>query len=256
MTQVPFRTDTYESLQAETVMFPGQGGDSIRAYFARPLGDQPRPSVLLIHHLPGWDEWYREATLKFARRGYNAICPNLYERTGHGTPEEVAGMVRADGGVADDQVVADAEGAIRYLRSQPTANGKVGVIGSCSGGRHAYLVATRSSEPVDAVVDLWGGGVVARPEDLNEKRPVAPIDYTKDLQAPLLGLFGNEDRSPSAEQVDEHEAALKQLGKDYEFHRYEGAGHGFFYNHAPAYRQEAAVDGWNKVWTFFEKHLT
>ncbi len=253
---MPIQTDAYEALIAETVMVQGQDGDNIRAYYARPLGEGPHPSVLLVHHMPGWDEFYREMTLRFARHGYNAICPNLYERAGHGTPEEVAGRVRAEGGVADSQVVADSEGAIRFLRAQPTANGRVGVIGSCSGGRHAYLVATRSKEPVDAIVDLWGGGVVQKPEELTEKRPVAPIDYTKDLKAPLLGLFGNEDRSPAPDQVDLHEAALKEHKKDYEFHRYDGAGHGFFYYHAPAYRQEAAVDGWNKVWAFFEKHLT
>ena len=71
----------------------------------------------------------------------------------------------------------------------------------------------------------------------------------------MLGLFGNEDRAPTPEQVDQHEAELKKHGKKYEFHRYDGAGHGFFYYDRPAYRIEQAVDGWKKVFAFLEKHL-
>lgn len=93
------------------------------------------------------------------------------------------------------------------------------------------------------------------PDQLTEKFPVSPLDYTRDLSAPLLGLFGNEDKNPTPEQVDQHEAELVKHGKDYEFHRYDGAGHGFFYDHTPAYRQAQAVDGWAKVWAFLEKHL-
>ena len=76
---------------------------------------------------------------------------------------------------------------------------------------------------------------------------MAPIDYTKDLSCPMIGIFGNDDKSPSPEQVNQHEAELKKHGKNYEFHRYDGAGHGFFYYDRPAYRQEQAVDGWKKV---------
>ncbi len=249
-----YSTDQYEGLLAETVRFTGHNGDATRAYFARPLGAGPVPGIVLIHHAPGWDTWYKETTLRFARRGYAAICPNLYDRVGHGSVEDVGAMVRNAGGVPDDQVVGDVAGAMQYLRDLPYSSGKVGVIGSCSGGRHTYLVACRASG-VDAAVDLWGGGVVMRPEDLTEKRPVAPIDYTADLSAPLLGIFGNDDRSPSPEQVDQHEEALKAAGKDYEFHRYDGAGHGFFYHDRPAYRQEQATDAWRKVWAFLDKHL-
>ncbi len=106
-----------------------------------------------------------------------------------------------------------------------------------------------------AVADLWGGGVVASPEQLTEKRPVAPIDLTPNLSAPLIGLFGNEDTGPSPAQVDQHEEALQQNGKTYMFHRYDGAGHGFFFYDRPNYRPQQAMDGWNKVVEFFNQHL-
>lgn len=249
-----YQTDMYEGMIAETVTMQGANNDTINAYFARPLGPGPFPGMVIIHHMPGWDEWYREATRKYAHYGYAALSPNLYFRAGHGTPEDVTAKVRAQGGVADDQVMGDLEGALNYLRSLPYINGKVGVWGTCSGGRQAFLAGCRI-KGFDAVVDCWGGRVVMAPEDLNEKYPVSPIDYTADLSAPLLGIFGNDDHSPTAEQVNQHEEALKQHGKNYEFHRYDDAGHGFFYHNRPAYRQAQAVDGWEKIFAFLEKYL-
>jgi carboxymethylenebutenolidase len=107
-----YRTDMYEGLLAETVMIDGNQGEVINAYFARPLGAGPFPSMVLVHHMPGWDQWYREATLKFAHQGYAAISPNLYYRDGHGTPEDVAAKVRAGGGVPDTQAVGDRGNAL------------------------------------------------------------------------------------------------------------------------------------------------
>ena len=242
-------------MTAELTTIEGSGGTRIGAYVAKPVGSGPFPGVLLIHHMPGWDEWYFEATRRFAHRGYLAISPDLYHREGEGaSPEDAAAKARAAGGVADDQVVEDMAAGSRYLKSLPESNGKVAVFGTCSGGRHAYLVATRTQD-VDACVDCWGGGVVMGPDDLNEKRPVAPIDYTEDLSVPLLGIFGNEDRSPTPDQVNQHEETLKSLSKDHEFHRYDGAGHGFFYYNRPAYRTEQAIDGWEKIWAFLERTI-
>jgi carboxymethylenebutenolidase len=210
--------------------------------------------VVLIHTIGGWDEFYREFARRFAQHGFLAIAPNFFERYGHSTPDDVAARVRGDGGIADDSVVADAEAAMGWLKAQPISNGKVGIIGSCSGGRHAVLVASRVPG-FDAVVDLWGGRVVASPEQLSEKQPVAPIDLTPNLNAPLLGLFGNDDQGPSPAQVDQHEAALQQYGKTYMFHRYDGAGHGFFHYQSMSYRPQAAIDGWNKVVAWFGQYL-
>jgi len=249
-----YSTEVYESMLAETITIQGHGGDAINAYFARPLGNGPFPGVVLIHHAPGWDELNKEITRRFAHHGYMALCPNLYFREGHGTPEDVAAKVRGAGGVADDQVVGDVVNSSEYLRALPNSNGKVGVIGTCSGGRQTYLVACRTKS-FDAAVDCWGGRVVMAAEDLNPRQPVSPLDYTKDLSCPLLGLFGEDDQNPSPDQVALQEAELKKHGKNYEFHCYPGAGHGFFYYDRAAYRQEQAVDGWQKVFAFFESHL-
>ena len=249
-----YTTDQYEGMLAETVNIQGANGDVINAYYARPLGPGPFPGVVLIHHLPGWDELYREFTRRMAHHGYLSISPNLYARDGHGTPEDVAAKVRSGGGVPDDQMVGDVAGALNYLKAQTNCTGKVGVWGTCSGGRHTVIAASKI-DGFTAAADLWGGRVVMAPDTLNAKNPVAPIDMTPDLKVPLLGLFGEDDQAPSPPEVAQHEEALKAAGKEYEFHMYPGAGHGFFYYDRAAYRQEQAVDGWNKLFAFFGKHL-
>ena len=152
--------------------------------------------------------------------------------------------------------MGDVAGAAAFLRAQSHSNGKVGVIGFCSGGRQAYLAACRVGN-LDAVVDCWGGSVVVSdPSKLPSTQPVAPIELTERIRCPLLGLFGSEDTNPSPDDVNRIEAALKRFGKSYEFHRYEGAGHAFFAWYRPNYRPEQAQDGWKKVFAFFEKYLT
>ena len=248
----------YRGITCENVTIKGHNGTPITAYTAKPEGKGPFPGVVLIHHLPGWSELYIETTRRFAHHGYMAICANLYQREQGGgsdaNPDDVAAKVRADGGIADAQMVGDTAAAVQWMRAQGSNNGKVGLFGSCSGGRHAFIYACQKKD-VDACVELWGGRVVMPKEALNAKTPVAPIDMTKDLSCPLLGLFGNDDRAPSPEEVNQHEAELKKLGKNYEFHRYDGAGHGIWYYQGTSYRPQAAIDGWNKVFAFFEKNL-
>jgi carboxymethylenebutenolidase len=243
----------YSGLIGETISLRGHNNDLLQAYVARPLGSSSAPGVVVIHHMPGWDPWTFEVCHKLAFNGYIAIAPHLFSRLGLGTWDHLAAAARTAGGMPDAQVVGDVAASAQFLRDQPLSNGKVGVIGFCSGGRQAYMVACQLD--VDAAVDCWGGRVIAKPEELNEQRPVAPIDMTPSMRCPLLGIFGNDDTSPDPEQVNRTEEVLKSLGKDYEFHRYDGAGHGFFATDRPNYRPEQAVDGWNKVFAFFERTL-
>jgi carboxymethylenebutenolidase len=245
----------FRPIQTEMVSYIGHNRDKGEAYYARPTGNGPFPGVVVIHHMPGWDEWTCEVARKFAHHGYAAVAPSLYFRVGDGADEAVVAKVRGDGGNPDDQIVGDVGGAVAFLREQGHATGKVGVIGFCSGGRETYLCACRLGSGIDAAVDCWGGNVVVAKENLTAKKPVAPIDLTEGIKCPIMGLFGNEDGNPTAEAVNQTEAALKKHGKTYEFHRYDNAGHAFFAHYRPNYRAEPAVDGWNKVFAFFGKNL-
>ena len=251
-----YTTEQYEGMLAETITIHGYDNETIHAYMARPLGHGPFPGVVLISHALGWTEFHKEIAHRFAHHGYVAVVPDIWCRVGHGEVEDVMAKARSEGGLHDDQVVGDAAGASHYIKSLPISNGRVGVIGSCSGGRHTFLSACRTSGVFDAAVECWGGNIVQPEDKLTPAQPTSPLEYTKDLSCPLLGLFGNDDQNPTPAQVDLHEQELKKHGKQYEFHRYDGAGHGFFYYHMPMYRQEQAEDGWKRVWGFFGKHLS
>ena len=241
-------------MRAETVRFTGNSGDQLEGYLAQPLDDGDHGGVVVIHHMPGYDEATKEITRRFAAHGYLALCPNLYSREGFGiSPDDAAAAARAKGGIPDDQLVGDVGAAAELLRSLPNANGRVGTIGYCSGGRQSFLSAC--SLPLEAAVDCYGAFVVgAPPEGLPMK--VGPIVHlAPNLSCPLLGLFGAEDQFPSPAQTAELEQALTAAGKAYEFHTYEGAGHGFFAVDRPSYRPEAATEGWARIFEFYGRYL-
>ena len=243
-----------DALLAETIMIAGHNGDEIEAYSARALDEAPRGGVVVIHHMPGYDAPTKEIARNFAYHGYNAVVPNLYWREAPGaSPDDAAATARANGGVPDERLVGDVAGAMTYLKGLGNSNGKVGVIGYCSGGRQSFLAAV--SLDLDAAVDCYGAFIVGEiPAGMPLK--VTPIvDKTPSLSCPLLGLFGEDDSYPSPAQVAELEEALKANGKTYEFHSYPDTGHSFFSVNRPAYRVEAANDGWEKIFAFYGKYL-
>jgi carboxymethylenebutenolidase len=242
-------------LNARTLQISGADGDDIQAYAASPTDDGPRGGVVVIHHMPGYDRATKEITRRFAEMGYDAVCPNLYWRQApDAQPDDAAAAVRATGGISDDQLVGDVGGAAAFLRGLPSSNGKVGVIGYCSGGRQSVLAACRLD--LDAAVDCYGAYVTGIPPE-NWPLAVTPLyDDLPNLGSPMLGLFGNDDSYPSPDQVRELDQLLREHGKDFEHTSYDGAGHAFFAVDRPSYRPEAAVDGWQRIADFYDRHLS
>src|SRR3954465_7710823 len=111
--------------RAGTTYITGHGGDEIEAYIARPTEKKARGGMVFIHHLPGYDRETKEFVRRAADAGYDAICPPLYSRIGRDVSyDDAAAQVRADGGVADEQVIGDVGAAVDHLRALPTSNGK------------------------------------------------------------------------------------------------------------------------------------
>jgi carboxymethylenebutenolidase len=242
-------------LRAETIHFPGAGGDLVEAYLAQPLDARPTGGVIVVHHMPGYDEGTLEMTRRFAAHGYLAVCPNLYTREAPGAdPDDAAAAARAAGGVPDERFIGDAAGAAAYLRALPAANGRVGSIGYCSGGRQSFLAAC--TVDLDAAVDCYGAFVVGTPPEGFPLQVGPLVDRVGDLRCPLLGLFGAEDSYPSPADTAVLEQALTAAGKPFEFHTYDDAGHAFFATDRPSYRPMAAKDGWQRIWAFFGRHLS
>ena len=244
------------AIQAGTVHYSADDGADIEAYLAVPQDETPKGGVVLIHHLPGYDEATREFARTFAVHGYNAIVPNLYSREGGPgiSHEDAAAAVRADGGVPDERLVADVGSAAEYLRALPTANGKVGVIGYCSGGRQALLAACGLD--LQAAVDNYGAFVMTDSPAGTGLRATSLEARLPELSCPLLGNFGGDDTHPSPEENAQLAAALDKLGKPYDFKTYEGAGHAFFNVNRVAYRAEAAMDAWDRIFEFYRRHLS
>ncbi len=243
-----------DSLTATTIMTTGHSGDSVETYVSLPSEDDPRGGVVVIHHMPGYDRASKEIARRFAELGYNVAMPNLYWREAPGEdPADAAAKARELGGVDDERLVGDVRGAVDYLRELPNSNGKVGVIGYCSGGRQSVLAACNID--LDAAVDCYGAFVTHVPDAGQFGRPDLEAQIPN-LHCPLLGLFGNEDQYPSPDQVDRLAQLLDESGKSYEFHRYDDAGHAFFSVDRPSYRVAAANDGWERIEEFYGKYLS
>src|SRR3954454_2002132 len=229
-----------DGIIAVTTSITGHNGDEIEAYFARPVDGDAQPSVVVIHHMPGYDRASKEIVRTFAVYGYAALMPNLFHRYApRAKAADAAAAARDAGGVPDEQCLGDVQGAIDTLRARSEANGKVGLIGYCSGGRQTFMVACTLD--VDAAVDCYGDR--------------ADISLAPNLRCPLLGLFGEDDQSPSPDDVAAMTKALEANGKTFDFHSYERAGHAFFSVDRPSYRVDAAKDGWKQIWNFFGTHL-
>jgi len=247
----------YDAVLSETVTITGQGGDAIEAYSARPLSPGPVGGVVVLHHLPGYDRQTKEFTRSLAVGGFNAVMPNLYSREAPGAdPDDAMAAARAQGAIPipDERIVGEVAGAIAYLNGLSNANGKVGVIGHCSGGRQSFLAAV--SLPLDAAVDCYGGFVVGEPPAGHPLQGWEPIvNRAPELPCPLLGLFGSEDVQPGQAHVAELEAALKAAGKEYKFRTYEGANHGFMQADSARYHSVSAVDAWAEILAWFGRYL-
>ena len=244
----------YEGQIAETVRFRGHNGDEVDGYYARPLGAGPYPGVVIIHHAPGLDEETQDVTRRLAAHGYVTLTPHLYTRESDGVDSGTASkIVRANGGLRDDRMVGDMAAAVERLRIEPFSSGRIGILGFCSGGRQAYICACEIR--LDAVIDCYGGSVVATPDKLTPGRPVAPIDMTATMSCPLLGIFGGQDSHVPPAHIDAIEAATRGHGKQFEYHVYDEAGHAFLGHYHASYNVVAANDAWERIFEFLERNL-
>lgn len=237
-----------------TTTLTGHQGTTIEAYAAVPTTPTGAGGIVVIHHMPGFDEPTKEIVRRFASWGYAAVSPNLHHRAAPGAaPDDAAAANRAKDGVPDERLVGDVAGAVDHLRGVGGANGKVAVIGFCSGGRQSVLAACALD--LDAAVDCYGAFVLASPPEGMGMTVSSLRDRLGAMSAPLLGLFGADDGHPSPAEVAELDEILDGLGKPHTFHSFDGAGHAFFAVDRPAYRPEAAVRGWQLVQDFLAEHL-
>lgn len=227
----------------------------IDAYLAEPAKEGKFPAVIVIQEIFGVNIHIREVAEKFAKEGYVAIAPALYQRTAPGfeakyTPEDIQRGRSYKEQTTAEEILSDIQAAIIYLRTLSNVQkDAIGLIGFCFGGHVVYLAATLPDIKVTAC--FYGGGITNSTPGGGEPT----ITLTSKIKAPIYAFFGSEDQGIPLEHTEQIEAELKKHQIPHKIFRYEGAGHGFFCNHRASYNPEAAADAWQQVLELFQKNL-
>jgi len=219
-----------------------------------PEGDGPHSALIIAQHLPvaheglEKDPFTIEVGERYAAAGYVCAIPFIFH---YWPPEEDIAVKREE--FRDDWTVDDIKATFDMLSGMDKVDAdRTGILGHCWGGRVAWLSSCHIPQLKGCAV--FYGGRVKVPYADNGPAPIALADR---IQCPVLGIFGNDDQSPSPEDVNDYEQALVDADVLHEFHRYDGAGHGFQdHTNADRYRQEQAEDAWSKAVAFFARQLS
>jgi carboxymethylenebutenolidase len=243
-------------LEIETQWVQIQNEDlAIDAYLAKPKDEGTFPAIVVIQEIFGVNEHIRDVSERFAKAGYIAIAPAIYQRLAPGfetgyTAEDIKIGREYKEKTKASELLGDIGAAIAYLYSLPQVQKKgVGCIGFCFGGHVAYLAATLKD--VKATASFYGAGITT-----STPGGGAPtLTRTSEIEGTLYAFFGMDDASIPLEQVDEIEATLQKYNIPHRVFRYQGADHGFFCDRRGSYNPQAAEDAWKQVLELFGKTL-
>lgn len=222
-------------------------------YEARPATGTGAPIVLVISEIWGVHEWVKDVTRRFAKEGYCAVAPELFQREGGvGHLANIQEILKIVLNVPRPQLLGDTSAAVDWAKKRPGVRAdRVGVAGWCWGGSTVYQVAATNPD-IKAAVAWYGAPARPFPDTPS---PVTGFDLVKDIKAPFLGLFGEKDTGPSPDDARKFADMLKQTNHDVEIVIYPGAGHGFFADYRPSYNAAAAADAWKRCTAFFARTL-
>jgi carboxymethylenebutenolidase len=215
------------------------GTETVHGILYTPEGKGPFPGIIVIHEWWGLNDWVKEQATKLADQGYVALAVDLYRGKVATTPDEAHELSRAP----EDRVKRDLHAAFVYLQSQPNVKkDRIGAIGWCWGGGYSLQVALQEPQLAADVINY--GDVSADPDQL------------KKINAPILGLFGAQDRGITPEDVKKFGQQMDRLGKKIDVTIYPDAGHAFENpNNKDGYRPNDAADAWNKTVNFLASTL-
>lgn len=225
-------------LITEFITYKGETGD-MRAFMAHPKSGKKFPAVIVIHENRGLVPHIQDVTRRMAKEGFLALAPDALSPVG-GTPEDVSNVGEKFKQLVPEQTTKNFVAAVKYLKTNPLSNGKVGCTGFCWGGAMTNQVAVNSPD-LDAAVPYYG-------------MPPASEDVQK-IKAPLMCHFaGNDERINAG--IPAFEEALKKYGKEYQIFMYPGAQHAFNNDsNAERYNAEAAKLAWGRTVGFFKEKL-
>jgi carboxymethylenebutenolidase len=233
---------------ATTVTLKTADGD-MALYDARPEGEA-RAAVIVVQEAFGVNGHIEDVTRRMAAAGYRAVAPHLFHRTGdpvidYGDYEK---LMPQFAGLSEAGILNDLDAAIAHLGDAGFSPQRIGIVGFCMGGTVAFLAAV--SRPVGAAVTFYGSGVTEGRFGM-----ASMVELTPRLQAPWLGLYGDDDQGIPVDQVEALRGALAAAPVVAEIVRYAGAGHGFHCDMRSDYHPESAADAWRRTLEWFGKHL-
>ena len=244
------------AIVTERIEIPLAGGGSMGGYLSRPEGSAALPAVIVYMEIFGVNSHIRDVVDRVAAEGYVALAPDFFHRSGpgaeYGYDEDgfAKGMVLL-GQLAADEMIADAEATLAYLRARPDVRGdRIGCMGFCIGGHMTYLTACETD--VAAAASFYGGGIAAAEGPGGQ---ASTLGRTGKLSGRLLCLFGEKDGFIPLEEVDTIRSALDATGGGHEVVVYSGADHGFFCDQRESFQESAASDAWTRVKALFAEHL-
>jgi len=253
VTAQTIRTDSAGLTVGEVTIVSGDF--KMAAYRAMPEGRPAAdklPVVLVVSEIFGVHEHIADVARRFARLGYLAIAPELFERQGdaqsYGEIDKLMSEVVSK--VPDAQVMADLDACVAWAAANGGDTGRLGSTGFCWGGRIVWLYTAHQPKLKAGVA--WYGRLSGAPSPL---KPTNPIDLVRRLNAPVLGLYGAEDTGIPLASVDEMKSALaggNAAAKRSQFVVYPGAPHAFHADYRPSYRKDAAEDGWKRCVAWFK----
>lgn len=241
-------TTSADELITEDVSFAGAGGYQLPAYVARPSSAGRKPTIIVVNEIFGIHDYIKDVCRRLAREGYVALAPDYFDRAGDPAPLTDFAEIRAIVETAGyEQVMDDTAGALAWLNAQSFVDADAfGVTGFCWGGAVTWMAAARFAEIKAGVA--WYGRLVGD----NSERPW-PYDIAAQIQAPVLGLYAENDRGISLESVEQMRAALQAADNPTgsEIIVYPGVTHGFHADYRESYDAEAAADGWTRLLAWF-----
>jgi carboxymethylenebutenolidase len=221
------------------------GDDTVHGILYTPEGKVPFPGIVVIHEYWGLNDWVKEQALKLADQGYVTLAIDLYRGKVATTPNEAHEFM---GGVPPDRAKRDLEAAFNFLASQPSVKkDRIGAIGWCMGGGYALGLAL---EEPRLAADVINYGVFDYASLAKDQATL------KKINAPILGLFGAQDRGITPDDVKKFGEQMDKLGKKIDVTIYPDAGHAFENpNNKDGYRPKDAQDAWDKTVAFFASTL-
>ncbi|HNA56010.1 MAG TPA: dienelactone hydrolase family protein [Anaerolineales bacterium] len=219
---------------------PGlNGGPDVRAYVAKPEGEGPFPTVIMIHEFYGLRESIVGKADFLAKEGYLVIAPDTFRgSTTSWIPRAIYQVINTK----PEDVNTDLDSVYAWLETQSDVDaGRIAILGFCYGGRTSLVYSLHNSK-LAATVIFYGS-------------PETDPEVLKSLPGPVLGIFGGADQSISVEEVDQFDKALTTANIQHEITVYDGQPHAFVENVEGIQAGGAQGEAWAQMLAFLEKNL-